>query len=118
MPSFEFQGFVPTVYPYVRDANGRPLGTVEPGDIRFLDEDLGWPWVPVIPSGTNETGSEASGAGDNQRGGIESAPDPADVPASPADAPEPEPAAGPVPAPPAVVPSAGPTFAVTTDQGA
>ena len=27
MPSFEFQGFVPTVYPYLRDANDKPLGT-------------------------------------------------------------------------------------------
>ena len=114
MPSFEFQGFVPTVYPYVRDANGRPLGTVEPGDIRFLDEDLGWPWVPVIPTGTNETPSETSGGEDDQRGATESTPDPAEAPADAA----PEPAPGPVPAPPAVVPSAGPAFAVTTDQGA
>lgn len=116
MPSFEFQGFVSTVYPYGRDANGRPLGTVDPGDIRFFDEEPDWPWVPVIPPGTNEPPSSSDGE-DEQRGGIETGPGPADVPAPLADA-APEPAAGPVPAPPAVVPPAGPAFAVTTDQGA
>lgn len=113
MPSFEFQGFVSTVYPYGRDANGRPLGTVDPGDIRFFDEEPAWPWVPVIPPGTNETPSSSGGSGDEGEGD----PGPADAPAPPADA-APEPAAVPVPAPPAVVPPAGPAFAVTTDQGA
>jgi hypothetical protein len=106
VPSFVFSGFVPTVYPETRDANGRPLGTVEPGDIRMLDEELGWPWVPVIPPGANETPSS-----DEERGEDESDPGPADVPES-----APESAPGPVPAPPAVVPPAGPAFAVTTDQ--
>jgi len=106
LPSFELTG-PERVYSETRDVNGRPLGTVQPGDIRMFDEAPDSWWVPVIPPGAGEAASSDEAA-------------PADAPDAPAPDPasEPEPAAAPVPAPPAVVPPAGgPAFAVTTDQG-
>jgi len=102
LPSYELTG-PERVYSETRDVNGRPLGTVQPGDIRMFDEAPDSWWVPVIPPGTSEAASSGEQA-------------PADVPDTPAPAPEPEPAAAPVPAPPAVVPPAGTAFAVTADQ--
>ena len=47
MPQYRFAG--PTAYdfPASRDAKGIPLGTVEPGGVRDLDEVPGPYWVPA-----------------------------------------------------------------------
>jgi len=84
MPSFELTG-PERVYPYARDVNGKPLGAVQPGDIRMFDEAPDSWWVPVVPPGgeAEETAAEAE----------------------PEPAPEPVPD-GPQPAPPAVIPGA------------
>lgn len=47
MPSYEFTGLTPMTYPESRDAAGIPIGTVQPGDIRDLDEPLDHLWVPA-----------------------------------------------------------------------
>lgn len=99
MPSFEFRGFVPTLYPFDRDALDQPVGEVQPGEVREFDEAPDWQWIPA-------GGSQAAAS------------DPGSVPAAEA-TPEPEAAAeaaadGPQPAPPAVAPPAAPSaFAVT-----
>ena len=44
MPDYRFAGSIPYDYPASRDTAGRPLGTVEPGAVRDLDEppDIWW----------------------------------------------------------------------------
>jgi hypothetical protein len=117
LPSYELTG-PERVYSGTRDVNGRPLGTVQPGDIRMFDDAPDSWWVPVIPPRTGEAASSDEAAEQPGTGeGMTAVEHPADGTWSPPvsnDAP-----AGPVPAPPAVVaPPAGPAFAVTTDQGA
>ena len=79
MPRYRFAGPGPYYFPASRDAHGAPLGDVNPGDERDLDEPVGQWWVPADD----------------------------DAPAVEAEAaPEPEPVQpdGPQPAPPAVIP--------------
>jgi hypothetical protein len=120
MPSYELTG-PERVYPYLRDANGNPIGIAQPGDIRFFDEEPDSWWVPVIPPGTNELPSDdeqapADALAQLKTMGLDAASLDQIVQAD-APAPEPEPAAAPVPAPPAVVPPAGSSaFAVTAGQ--
>jgi hypothetical protein len=38
LPAYEFSGLTSAVYPETRDANSRPLGTVDHGDRRFFDD--------------------------------------------------------------------------------
>lgn len=75
MPQYRFAGPGPYYFPASRDTRGARLGTVEPGDVRDLDEPPGPWWVPA--------------------GGAESAPAPV-VAASPAPG---------IPAPPAARPA-------------
>ena len=44
MTEYRFAGQIPYDYPASRDTSSRPLGTVEPGDVRDLDEppDIFW----------------------------------------------------------------------------
>ena len=89
MPSYEFTGPEPRYYPEGRDASGRHLGNVEPGDIRILDDPpADGQWTPVIAPHSD---------GDEDRGGTGSDQDPA---AEQHDETPP----GPQPAAPAVIP--------------
>lgn len=54
---YEFTGLIPTEYPFDRDADGKPLGTVDPGETRNLGRPLDWQWVPADPSGGEESGA-------------------------------------------------------------
>lgn len=47
MPLFFFTGLTAMTYPESKDAAGQPLGTVQPGDVRDLDEPLDHLWVPA-----------------------------------------------------------------------
>lgn len=73
MPQYRFAG--PTAYdfPASRDARGIPLGTVEPGDVRDLDEPPGPWWVPAD-----------SGEGEARPAGALTASTPSGIPAPPA----------------------------------
>ncbi len=82
MPPFVFRAPSPYDYPASRDARGVPLGTVQPGDVRNLDEAIDRWWVPV-------DGSEGHGQDESTEAAEGTAPDPAPD--------------GPVPAPPAVI---------------
>lgn len=96
MPSYEFTGSAGRYYPEGRDASGRHLGNVEPGDIRILDEPpADGQWTPVIAPRPGE---------DEDRGGTGSDPDPAGVPGEDPAEPLGETPAGPQPAAPAVIP--------------
>lgn len=112
MPLFSFSGLVATVYPETRDAANRPVGTVQPGDVREFAQAPDWLWVPAGGSdeqpGVPEDAAGVSGTGV-----------PAAAPETPALVPVPPPApvpAGPVAAPPAVIPAGPQPFAVTTPQ--
>ena len=83
MPAFRFTGLVPFVYPESRDALGRNVGQVEPGDVREFAEAPDYMWVPAD--------------------GAEAPTEPAEEPAEPAPEPAPD---GPQPAAPAVIPGA------------
>ena len=65
MPDFTYTG-QPGMYPMLRDAYGVNAGTVTPGDVLEFDKAPDADWVPYVPGG-------------DERGGIESEPDPADV---------------------------------------
>ena len=84
MPEYVLTGFTGRYYPATRDAHGVPLGDVQPGARRDLDEPPDMWWVPADGTPATE-------------------PEPAPEPAS-----EPEPpafdVAAPQPAPPAVIP--------------
>lgn len=84
MPRYRFAAPLAYQFPASRDARGIPLGTVEPGDVRDLDEPPGLWWVPAdaIPAAE---GAAGGGSGDG--------PVPSPVPD------------GPQPAPPAVMPA-------------
>ena len=69
MPDFVFRGAIPGMYPMLRDSYDVPAGTVKPGDVMALDEAPDADWVPY----------------EDERAGIESDPDPADVPGGPGD---------------------------------
>jgi len=62
MPAYEFTGLVQMVYPESRDATGRNLGLVDPGDRRFFDDgppDHLWAEVTSDPPADDEdTGGE------------------------------------------------------------
>lgn len=103
MPAFVFTGLVETAYPFDRDAEGRPVGAVQPGDVRDLDEPLDWQWAPA---GDGGAGGEQAGPAEDPAGVSETG-----GPAAPAPVPD-----GPQPAPPAVIPAGPQPFAVTTDQ--
>ena len=86
MPLYRFAGPTPYYFPASRDARGAPLGDVNPGDVRDLDEPVGQWWVPAdgtepAPWVTDEDRARAAMAA-----AAETPPD------------------GPVPAPPAVIP--------------
>ena len=70
MPPYRFADPQARVYPETRDGHGELVGVAEPGDVRDFGVPPDHRWVPAEP------GSSDSDAG---RGGIESAPDPADV---------------------------------------
>lgn len=70
MPDFEYRGHSPGLYPMLRDARGALAGTVGPGDVLEFDAAPDGDWRPCE-------------AGGDERGGIESEADPADVPAAP-----------------------------------
>ena len=80
MPLYKFAGPISYYFPASRDARGVPLGDVQPGDVRDLDEPVGQWWVP---------------AGDSPAAEPEPVPEPASEPAPVPD--------GPQPAPPAIV---------------
>lgn len=83
MPAFRFTGLVPFVYPESRDALGRNVSQVEPGDVREFAEAPDYMWVPADGA---EVPTEA-----------------VEEPAEPAPEPVPD---GPQPAAPAVIPGA------------
>ena len=87
MPLYRFAGPTPYYFPASRDARGAPLGDVNPGDVRDLDEPVGQWWVPADSQGVSDE--------DRARAAMEAAGEP------PAEPPAPD---GPVPAPPAIVP--------------
>jgi hypothetical protein len=93
MPSYEFTGPGPHVYPDTRDASGCHLGAVEPGDIRILDDPPDGMWTPEIPA-----------RGDGREEPAGSAP-PAAPPVTPGQ-----------PAPPAVLPQL-PSASNNTQEG-
>jgi len=125
-----FTGHYASVYQEGRDATGRHLGEVEPGEIRDLDPDAlpdhQWReatdedrerWAEILADreaaakarGEDvEDGDPGSDGGEGATGGIERTPDPADVNDSGAGEEEPGPQdetpAGPQPAAPAVIP--------------
>jgi hypothetical protein len=119
MPEYTFDGPYP-VTPAARDARNIPLGEVQPGDIRDLDEPLDGNWRPATDedraalasreAGRSEPAKTGSGGSSDDEGtGDDSAGDSgqAGAPQDAAGASGPgAPAAGPVPAPPAVVPGA------------
>lgn len=89
MPSYEFAGPGQHVYPESRDANSRPLGTVDPGDRRLFDD--GPPdhlWAEV--TGGGEPAEDGQDPGSEDEDGT-----------AEGDAPAPEPGQ---PVPPAVIP--------------
>lgn len=101
MPSYEFTGPDSRYYPEGRDASGRHLGNVEPGDIRILDEPpADGHWTPV--TGTADGPHEHPGFGDVPMHGTEATADGTfseiggELPG--------ETTPGPQPAPPAVIP--------------
>jgi hypothetical protein len=47
MSEFRFSGAYPRHYPESRDAQNLPVGQVEPGDTRDLDEPLDGDWTPA-----------------------------------------------------------------------
>ena len=59
MPEYRFCGEVPYDYPAIRDTASVPLGTVEPGDVRDLDEPPGPWWVLNGDGGSGGTGGPA-----------------------------------------------------------
>ena len=86
MPLYRFAGPTPYYFPASRDTRGVPLGDIQPGDERDLDEPVGQWWVPAdgtepAPWVTDEDRARAAMAA-----AAETPPD------------------GPVPAPPAIVP--------------
>jgi hypothetical protein len=86
MPLYRFAGPGPYYFPASRDARGVPLGDVQPGDVRDLDEPVGQWWVPADgepPPGPESDEERARAA---MAAAAETPPD------------------GPVPAPPAIVP--------------
>jgi hypothetical protein len=128
-----FTGHYASVYQEGRDAAGRHLGEVEPGEIRDLDPDAlpdhQWReatdedrerWAAVLAHrerAARRAAAKARGedvedddpsSGEGAAGGIESTPDPADVNDSGTGEGEPGPRdetpAGPQPAAPAVIP--------------
>jgi len=95
VPEFVFTGPYASHYPEARDAAGRPVSDVEPGDVRDLDGPLDQWWQPA--GGGGQDGSPPAGGEAQQEGSAPPSPDP--------DAPQP----APQPVPPAASP-----FAVTT----
>ena len=61
MTEYRFAGQVPYDYPAIRDTAGRPLGTVEPGDVRDLDELPGPWWVLNDPAAAADPAAAPSG---------------------------------------------------------
>jgi hypothetical protein len=94
MPAFEFTGPVAQVYPFTRDARDRPVGEVQPGDVREFDEAPDRMWVP------SDGAQEHPGTGEE----MQPAEHPADGSMSPPVSNEPPP--GPAVVPPAIVPGA------------
>jgi hypothetical protein len=92
---YRFAGPTPYYFPASRDSHGAPLGDVNPGDERDLDEPVGQWWVPVTPPGDEGGKGDSGGQGEGQDDPGESA----GTPAEPGPAP-----GGPQPAPPAIVP--------------
>ena len=92
MPSYLYIGPGERAYTGGRDASGRNIGLVQPGDIRIFDEPPadGF-WVPEIPPRDGESGE---GEGETPDPGAEG-----DA-GEPGDGTPP----GPQPAPPAVIP--------------
>jgi hypothetical protein len=87
LPLFEFNGFQPTFYSGLRDANGQQLGYIQPGEIVDIPEAPDSCFIPLdappeIPD---------PGAGESA--------DPVGIPSPP----EPEPAPDPQPSPAAPV---------------
>ena len=87
MPRYRFAGPGPYYFPASRDSRGVPLGDVNPGDERDLDDPVGPWWVPADSQPVSDE--------DRARAAMEAAGEP------PAEPPVPD---GPVPAPPAIVP--------------
>jgi len=81
MSLYRFAGPQAYYFPASRDAHGAPLGDVQPGDVRDLDEPVGPWWVPADGQESDEDRARAAMAA-----AAETPPD------------------GPVPAPPAIVP--------------
>lgn len=50
MPPFVFSGAYGRHYPESRDAQNLPVGQVEPGDTRDLNEPLDGDWTPAAPA--------------------------------------------------------------------
>jgi hypothetical protein len=61
MPPYRFAGPGPYDFPASRDTRGIPLGTVEPGDVRDLDEPIGPWWVPASDGQGAEPASSPPG---------------------------------------------------------
>ena len=85
MPLYRFAGPQPYYFPASRDSRGVPLGDVNPGDERDLDEPVGQWWVPADGQDEPPVSDE-----DRARAAMAAA---AETPPD-----------GPVPAPPAIVP--------------
>lgn len=89
MPPFRFCAPSAYDYPASRDTKGVPLGTVQPGDVRDLDEAIDRWWAPS--DGDEDRGQGYESQDSSEEGGAEDGEDAA-----------PEPS-GPQPAPPAVI---------------
>jgi hypothetical protein len=99
MAEYVYADLVPRTYPEGRDAQDRPVGTVEPGDIRDLEEapDYFWRLATGEDRAAREqalAGPAADGSGDGTETG-----DPSGQDGEPA----PD---GSQPAPPAIIPGA------------
>lgn len=75
MPSYEFQGLTSFVYPETRDAAGRPLGTVNPGDVRDFGAAPDHMWSAVA-GGEQEMPADVEAPGEDKAPPEEPAPQP------------------------------------------
>ena len=104
MPEQIYTGLTDWYYPATRDARDIPLGTVEPDDIRDLDEAPDRMWRPVTDEDRERIAAKKAAADapqdqpeDEDSSGTDEADD---DPPPPASTPP-----GPVPAPPAIIPT-------------
>jgi hypothetical protein len=73
MPAYEYSGPGSRVYPESRDASGRNLGTVDPGDRRFFDDgppDHLWAEVTGDPPADDEDANPEDEAGTAEGGAL------------------------------------------------